>query len=413
MFRLILLTAFSLIIPISGLFSAEAAGNIIILRHDKETILLIEQDENINQPPRLEINLSGSGIITLYSGEQTEKLQFATGEEGGNIYIHPGTAGIFPEQVSFTDTDYNFDLYSVNIFRSEQAEEPLPADIGHIIFSDFNSSRNEQWEIYRWNLIPNVLIFDTADYGVQSRLFKRLAFFVEKPGFTGTLVSNKNLNGRHGWNAHDYRADDLAAFFTKAKKENFELNPEELVLRKVLSDLGIIINSGEKYLPGEGAVLSVSRETSSNWRYRFLTHECLHGLFFTNENYRRDIEAVFTGLAPAEVDFWKHLLDYRQYDVRNRYLLINEFMAYSLQQPIDEVDDYFKGFLYVKMTAARPWETPFVNNFEQNHSASFRNTVKQLGSVLKAYTDRNPGHLANLYPEKLSESFFNLFPPAE
>lgn len=411
MHRLIFLITSALVLSISGLYASETSGRTTILKHEDETILLIDAHPEEETPLRIEIELSGTGIMTMSDSTETVKLRFSAGGDKNLISIYEGTAGIFPEKISIAGGD--FDLFSAAVVGNSDMREPIPADIGHIIFSDFNSGRNPDWEIYRWNLIPEVLIFDTADYAVQARLFKRLAFYVEKPGFVGTLVSNENLEGRHGWNAHDYKPDDLAAFFSKAEDEGFSLNPEELLLRSALTDSGIIIENAGEYLPGHGAVLSVSRETTANWRYRFLTHECIHGIFFTNDSYRKDIEAVFNNLDSDEVEFWKHLLDYRQYDVSNTYLLINEFMAYSLQQPAAEADDYFKGFLYRKMIAARPWEKEFVDDFERTHPDSFRNTVAELSKILASYTGRQAGHLANLYPAALSESFFDLFPPVE
>ncbi|MBI9106314.1 MAG: hypothetical protein JEZ04_06165 [Spirochaetales bacterium] len=422
--RVFFLTAFMIILSIPGLSAVDSAsrslietGRIIILRHENEAVLLIEQSQPAGRQSGIEISLSGMGTLRLQAGLRTETIKFSIGEIRENINIYAGTAGFFPEKITITGTGNGFDLLSAHTYQAGDALTPLPADIGHIIFSDFSSDGNTEWELYSWNLFPEVLIFDTVDYEVQSRLFKRLAFFVEKPGFVGTLVPNKDLNGRHGWNAHDYKADDLAAFFTKAEAENFTLNPEELVLKQILINCGIIIgNSGTEmktFSAGEGAVLSVSRETLPDWRYRFLTHECLHGIFFTKSDYREEIEKVFTSLDSEEVEFWKHLLDYRRYDVNNSYLVVNEFMAYSLQQPKDETDDYFKGFLYKKMIAARPYEKGFVEKFEKTHSDSFRRAVSSLGLVLLSYTGREPGHLANLYPQDLSPSFFNLFPASE
>ena len=120
---------------------------------------------------------------------------------------------------------------------------------------------------------------------------------------------------------------------------------------------------------------------------------------------------IFAQLKPEEVEFWKHLLDYRRYDVENSYLLVNEFMAYSLQQPVVEVDEYFKGFLFRRMITARPYEENFVVNFNQNFPDSFTSSVSKLEKVLYNHTGRIAGHLANIYPAEVRDSFFNLFPP--
>lgn len=141
-----------------------------------------------------------------------------------------------------------------------------------------------------------------------------------------------------------------------------------------------------------------------------MTHECLHGLFFTSNEYKSEIFNAFYELNDDELEFWKRLLDYRRYDVSNEYLLVNEFMAFSLQQPAEEVNEYFKGFLYKRMIAARPYEEDFVESFDSNYGNSFVNSVSKLENILYNHTGRIAGHLANIYPVEIKESFFDLFP---
>ncbi|HAK46672.1 MAG TPA: hypothetical protein DCO79_12245 [Spirochaeta sp.] len=407
--RLILILLFSTVIfP----FILTAEG-ITILRHNNRTELLIDT-AGILKPENsyIELEIAGEGTIELNNGQESKILRFSAGKKAEKIYLHTDLTRIFPESISITETNKDFDILSARIIYEQQPSSVHPADIGHIIFSNFAENNPEGWNVYSWNLIPEVLIFDTVDYVVQSRLFKRLAFFVEKPGYTGRLVPNEELEGKHGWNAHDYRPEDLAEFFNMAEKTVFPLNREELVLRTLLLDHGIIKTADSKggFEAGRGAVLSVSRETLPNWRYRFLTHECLHGIFFTDSVYRDEMREAFAELKPEEVEFWKHLLDYRRYDVDNSYLLVNEFMAYSLQQPVEEIDEYFKGFLYKRMIAARPYESDFVENFDRNFPDSFTSAVTKIEKILYSHTGRISGHLANLYPAEVESSFFDLFP---
>ena len=57
----------------------------------------------------------------------------------------------------------------------------------------------------------------------RTGFFRRLSYFVEKKGFRGSLMTNSELEGMHGWNAHDYRPEDLALFYTVADKQDFPL----------------------------------------------------------------------------------------------------------------------------------------------------------------------------------------------
>ena len=94
---------------------------------------------------------------------------------------------------------------------------PIPSDLG-LVGSYYPRSawRQSDYELFAWNLYPSILIFDMRSYEVQSRFFKRLAFFVEKRGFRGEMLSDAELAARHGWNAHNYRPEDLAGFYNVA-----------------------------------------------------------------------------------------------------------------------------------------------------------------------------------------------------
>ncbi|HNQ98238.1 MAG TPA: hypothetical protein PKH81_09130, partial [Treponemataceae bacterium] len=183
---------------------------------------------------------------------------------------------------------------------------------------------------------------------IQDLYFKRLAFFVEKAGYRGTLVSDSDMQGKHGFNAHDYRAESLAQFFEKARRENFQLNREELELRDILLAEGIIQNGSDGYTEGSGAVLSLSRQSAEYLRYLFLTHECFHGLYFTDPDFRSQVSQIYHATderARIFLQTYFSLMDSLSYDLDDEYLMENEFMAYLLQQPVDKVGDYFTGVI--------------------------------------------------------------------
>jgi hypothetical protein len=78
---------------------------------------------------------------------------------------------------------------------------------------------------------------------------------------------------------------------------------------------------------------------------------------------------------------------------------------------MNELDQNYKAFIYKKMITARPYETDFISGFERSYPDSFTSAVSKLEKVLYSHTGRVAGHLANLYPAGLKDSFFNLFPP--
>jgi len=183
----------------------------------------------------------------------------------------------FPVQVAlYAQEVYSFILkpYIPPVFP-----EPLKADPAFVIYLPKEKWRNKSYEVFRWDRFPSLLIFDFADYAAQDKMFKRLAFFVEKAGFRGRLASDSEIKELHAWNAHDYRAQDLAAFFDAAKKSNFPLSAEEKQLEKILLGEKIIRESSGGVTAGYGGIISISRESADYLRYRFITHEGFHGIF--------------------------------------------------------------------------------------------------------------------------------------
>jgi hypothetical protein len=226
--------------------------------------------------------------------------------------------------------------------------EPIPADPGLVLSWPVESWRDRRYEVFRWEQFPSLLIFDFADYAVQDRMLKRLAFFTEKKGFRGRLAPDSEIAELHGWNAHDYRAEDLARFFQLARQTQFPLLAEERELERILLNAGIIraaagaaSDSGEKIAAGEGGIVSVSRESNANLRALFMAHEGFHGLFFIDEDFRNFTRTRWRQLPPQAKRFIVSYFGYQQYDIADEYLLVNEFMGHVLQQSVAQAAYYF------------------------------------------------------------------------
>lgn len=223
--------------------------------------------------------------------------------------------------------------------------EPISADPGLILKWKSKNFRERDFEIFRWSDFPNILFFDTANYAVQDDLFRRLAYFVEKAGYKGTLVSDEILNGKHGYNAHDYRSKDLASFFDTAERENFPLNERELRLKEILLRNEIIFQGSDgKIIEGNGALISISQESTPSLRQVFVAHEGWHGLYFTDEDFRNVTASIYYTADPESIQFlhaYFQATPTLNYDVSDEDLMKNEFMAYMLQRPVNQVRDYF------------------------------------------------------------------------
>jgi hypothetical protein len=230
----------------------------------------------------------------------------------------------------------------------------IAADPHMIIEWPQASWRRADRELFSWDRFPSIIIFDTENYAVQDRYFKRLAFYVEKDGYRGRLVGDTELEPLHGYNAHDYRAESLAAFFDAASRERFALNDSERELEGILVAHGVILKKGAGFVAGSGAVLSFSRESAGYLRYLFMAHEGYHGIYFVDPDYRAKVHEVYASMDKRAILFLKSYWTWFAslgYDIDDQYLVENEFMAYLMQQPLDRVADYFTANIadrYVK-----------------------------------------------------------------
>ena len=226
---------------------------------------------------------------------------------------------------------------------------PVTADPGMVLAWPVENWRDPRYEVFKWESFPSLLIFDTANYEVQDRMLKRLAFFVEKAGFRGRLAPDREIAELHGWNAHDYRADDLALFFQAARDAGFPLLAEERELERSLFSAGIIRESGAGITGGEGGIISISRESPDYLRYRFMAHEGFHGLFFIDEDFRAFSRRRWQQFPAQAKRFTVSFFNFQRYDTADEYLLINEFMAHVLQQPVSQAGYYFGQALPLRL----------------------------------------------------------------
>jgi hypothetical protein len=211
--------------------------------------------------------------------------------------------------------------------------QPLPADTATLLEWPPGVWRQNDREWFAWSASPPVLVLVSGTYALQEGYFKRLAFFVEKTGYRGQILTDDELAGQHGWNAHDYDAPDLAKFFTLARSQSFPLNKRELELLDHLVAAGILVKVGtSSYEARNGAVLGVSAESPLALRQLLFTHEAFHGLYFTTPEFRQGVRDLWNQLSPVTKTTFRSFLAFSQYDPTNEALMINEFQSYVLQQ---------------------------------------------------------------------------------
>ena len=221
---------------------------------------------------------------------------------------------------------------------------PVRTDPGLILNYNKSAWRTLDYEIFEWDRFERILFFDTRNYDIQDNFFRRMAYFVEKEGYKGTLLTDEQLQGKHGYNAHDYSAVSMANFFNKALKEDFPLNKQEELLKKILLENDLIEFDGTVFIPNEGGIVSISQESAPYLRSTFLAHEGWHTLFFKDEEFRNFTSAVYYTMDQTSIQFLKDYFKSQPelgYDQNDDYLMHNEFMAYIMQQNIKEVSKYF------------------------------------------------------------------------
>ena len=288
-------------------------------------------------------NLFVPGILAVFSPAQNAVLEtggrrFEALSGAGHIHIPPA---LFSVQAPALLSAEWVKSFTIQYSALPAFPAPIEADPALVLEWPAEMRRNSIYEVFRWDRFPSLLIFDFADYAAQDRFLKRLAFFVEKAGFRGRLAPDAEIAELHGWNAHDYRAADLARFFDAARKVNFPLLDEERELERILLNEGIIRLSGSSIVAGNGGIISISGESADYLRRLFMAHEGFHGLFFIDEDFRDFSRRRWEQLGPQAKRFIVSYFGYQQYDTNDEYLLINEFMAHILQQSVSQAGRYF------------------------------------------------------------------------
>ncbi|MEI6388976.1 MAG: hypothetical protein WCQ50_20385 [Spirochaetota bacterium] len=241
------------------------------------------------------------------------------------------------------------------------------------------------WASYRWDRRPEVIVLDFADYAAQDRALKRLAYFVEKKGFKGRLAPDSEIEGLHGWNAHDYRAADLAAFYSAAAAQSFQLGQSETRLRELLSGAGVIRVAGKGFAEGRGALISISRESAPDLRTTFMAHESSHALYFTDPDFRAFVGNLWSSLGKEERWFWTLYFGWMNYETTDEDLMANEFMAYLWQRPPPSVREYFTKTLPSRLIERHAELEPAIALWMASHADSFERHATEIDAWLASH----------------------------
>ncbi len=306
--------------------------------------------------PKIEMSFKK---LSDYGSERNPvKVKAKYGSENFSIVMSPACQKLtlqtsaFKSKNSILQLKENADLVTSIMMKanakasaSQKIIDPFETDLAFVLDWPRENWRCDDYELYQWNLFPKVLFFDFKDYDTQSRFLTRMAYFVEKEGYKGSLQSDYFVATHRGYNAHDYKAQDMAAFFSKAVLENFNLNEEELLLRTILVHNKIINPQSDGTFTGnEGSIISISRETAASTRVQLMAHESWHGIYFSSQDFRNFVESEYNNFDPTCWSFMKAYFKSQNlgYDPNDDYLMKNEFMAYHMQRSVEESQIYWK-----------------------------------------------------------------------
>jgi len=350
-------------------FSLLRSGGRLVARIDKPFAGLIAGK---GQVPALRLGWrpdSAKGTIELIvPGLRQHSVAIRPGSDGILLPMGWFAAGAATPSVEFVAPP-GLDIVECDA-RAFAGAEAAALDLG-VVLNLPRPSPAVPFEVYHWDALPKVLVFDFADYAAQDAALKRLAFFVEKAGYRGRLAPDAEIAPLHGWNAHDYRASDLAAFFAKAKETSFQLGQSEIAVRDILLAAGIIKASERGYDAGEGAMISISRESPSWLRATFMAHEASHAIYFTDPDFNAFIRKEWAGVDKDERWFWKLYFGWMNYDTADEDLMATEFMAYLYQQPVSHVEEYFTKILPPRVLENHPELKPRIDAWMERYSGTF------------------------------------------
>lgn len=344
----------------------------------------------------------GAVDLTLSAAGASEVFRLTQSPGSHKAYLYTASLGFSPEKLKVSSGDPSFAVtnVSVNPFDAQglSPDAPIPADVGTALVYSPKYWRNSRYELFKWNLFPDVLIIVFNTYLDQGHALARLAYFLEKAGYTGRLLTTAELGNLVGWYAHDYGAQELARFFQTAQDEHVSLRPAETNLRSILEKNGIIHSSGGNWVAGKGAIISVAESSGLLLRTLLLTHESFHGIFFTHPEYRAAVRAIWEHTNPAEQLFWRLFLGSSSYDVADQYLVVNEFQAYLMQQPLSLVDGRYADWQIHRIEALYPKEAPALEAMLKAHPHVFLDTARQIDAAVYKIAGVHAGDTATLVP---------------
>lgn len=229
---------------------------------------------------------------------------------------------------------------------------------------------------------PRVYVLGYESLSMQGRALNRIAAFVEwreapkdrvlDDRALAEMMARTSENPEVLFFGHDYRATDLARFFTAARRSGIILNDAEEALKNGLLRQDFLQVGQDEFvpvpptkvliaIPGEQADQPETPQNESitpRMRRTILSHELSHGEFFTNPDYARYCQDFWRNILSSSQReaFTRFLSSAQHYDTQDESLLINEFQAYLAYSGTDGIffrDDAVSGMTPLAMKKLR------------------------------------------------------------
>jgi hypothetical protein len=270
-----------------------------------------------------------------------------------DVYLYSTVTGVAPRSIEIAPGTMEVEVREVaEAPAPTRLETPIPAEPWTILTYPIADWRSPDLEVFEWSAYPGIYVIDFVDYAVQSDYFKRLSFFTEKRGFRGRMPSVAEVASRHGWNAHNYSAAGLAAFFQAAADGEHTLTAGEASMQELAVNLGLVRRSGDRFEAGDGGIVSITRESSPILRELLMAHEAFHGVFYARPAFRRFVDEYWRSQPELARSFWRGFFSYMTYDPADEYLMVNELQGYILQQRPRAVNWYFTSRIADRLARA-------------------------------------------------------------
>jgi len=220
------------------------------------------------------------------------------------------------------------------------------------------AGRAADWRVARLSNNTAVLAIEFPNLLAQGQSFNRTAALIEKKGGArgqiltdaelAALVASTHDNTETFYQGHDYTGVNLARLYSLAARQSMRLNAQELRLRNLLLQEGVIREQspGVYEAIGTQAVISFSAVQPDNpatpqdeaidpqRRASVLLHEFSHGQFFTRPDYRKACWKFWTDvLGDGERQMFRDYLAKQDYDPENEELMVNETQALLMHTP--------------------------------------------------------------------------------